>query len=94
MNYLEESIQEWSSEICATQSLKILTKYPIKFFKDCLLQILLGPFLNSLSHLCLSLHMYIHKKSEVNLIDRDVFDRVLRTFFFFIKKHMTFPSFP
>ena len=85
MNYLEESIQEWPSEICATQSLKILTKYPIKFFKDCLLQILLGPFLNTLSHLCLSLHMYIHKKSEVNLIDRDVFDRVLRTFFFLLK---------
>ena len=31
--------------------------YPFKFFKDCLLQILLGPFLNTLSHLYLVLEM-------------------------------------
>ena len=31
--------------------------YPFKFFKGCLLQILLGPFLNTLSHLYLVLEM-------------------------------------
>ena len=38
------------SKICGRQSLKNLNRpYPLKFFKGCLPQILLGPVLNTLS---------------------------------------------
>ena len=38
------------SKICGRQPLKKLNGYPFKFFKGCLPQILLGPFLNALAH--------------------------------------------
>ena len=37
------------SKICGRQPLKNLKGYPLKFYKGCLLQILLGPFLNTSS---------------------------------------------
>ena len=42
-----------SSKICGRQSLKNLKErlYSFKFFKGCPPQMLLGPFLNALSHL-------------------------------------------
>ena len=44
------------SKICGRQSLKNLKGYGLlKFFKGCRPQILLGPFLNSLSHFFMSM---------------------------------------
>ena len=48
---LWESIQEWTSKTCGRQSSCLSRPYPSKFFKGCLPQILLGPFLNTLSHI-------------------------------------------
>ena len=50
-----QSIQEWTSKISERQPLKNLKGYGVlkrpysfKFFEDCLSEILLGPFLNTL----------------------------------------------
>ena len=54
MLYLGQNIQERS-----LWKIDLSRPYPFKFFKGCLPQILLGPFLNTLSHLygriCMSL---------------------------------------
>ena len=46
--------KNWPSKICDRQPLKILKlwsrPYHFKFFKGCLPQMLLGPFLNTLTH--------------------------------------------
>ena len=49
--YMWESIQEWTSKTCGRQSSCLSRPYPSKSFKGCLPQILLGPFLNTLSHI-------------------------------------------
>ena len=43
--YLEQSIQEWTKQNLLKQTISL------QIFKRCLPQILLGPFLNTLSHL-------------------------------------------
>ena len=53
-----QSIREWTSKICGRQPLKNLKEYGLlsrpysfKNLKVCLMQILLGPFLNTLYHI-------------------------------------------
>ena len=54
---MDEVLKNGPSEICQRQPLKVLKWYGllklIKFFKGCLPQIPLGPFLNTLSQLIL-----------------------------------------
>ena len=38
--------------------------YPFKFFKGCLQQILLGPFLNTVSHITLNLQQSFYKQTQ------------------------------
>ena len=40
--------------------------YPFKFFKDCLPQTLLGPFLNILSYMLLKRHSYSEKQGIIS----------------------------
>ena len=47
-----QSIQEWTKENLWKTAFS--RPYPIKFFKGCLPQILLGPFLNTWAQICLS----------------------------------------
>ena len=50
--YMEQSIQEWTSKISGRQPLKRLKRYGLlkfKLFENCLPQILLGSFLNTVS---------------------------------------------
>ena len=53
--HLGQSIQEWTKNNCGRQPYGLWSAlgrpYHFKFFKGCLPQILLGPFLNTLSHL-------------------------------------------
>ena len=59
---MKQSIHERWSKICERQSLKNLKWYglfkpdhaTLKFFKGCLPQILLDPFLNTLSHITIT----------------------------------------
>ena len=44
---MRQSFQEWIKENLWKTAFK---KYPLKFFKDCVPQILFGPFFNTLSH--------------------------------------------
>ena len=47
---LEQIIKNGPSKIYGIQNLNESKPYHSKFFKGCILQILLGPFLNILSH--------------------------------------------
>ena len=72
--HMGQDIQEWTKKICGRQPLKNLKgygllsrPYPFIFFKGCLPQTLLGPFLNTLS--CITFRCsnvlagnYIYKK--------------------------------
>ena len=64
-----QGIQEWPKKICGRQPLKNLKWYGLpsrpyhfKFFKGCLLRILLRPFLNTFTQMCraLKLQMQTH----------------------------------
>ena len=49
-----QSIQEWTKQNLwktVFKKFEVSRPYHFKFFKGCLLQILLGPFLNTLSHI-------------------------------------------
>ena len=51
----EKILKNGPSKICGRQPLKNLKEYgllPFNFFKGCLPQILFGPFLYTLSHMC------------------------------------------
>ena len=56
---MRQSIQEWTKQNLWKTTFKKFEgvwsacskPYPFKFFKGCLPQILLGPFLNTLSHM-------------------------------------------
>ena len=56
---MEQSFQEWTKQNLWKTAFKKFERvwsalgrpYPFKFFKVCLPQILLGPFLNTLSHM-------------------------------------------
>ena len=50
-NKWEKVFKNGPSKIYARQSLKNLKGFDFKFLKGCLLQILLGPFLNTLSQM-------------------------------------------
>ena len=57
-----QSIPEWTKQYLRMDLAKLLEDsrpYPFKFFKGCLPQILLGLFLNALSHV---IHMEIQAK--------------------------------
>ena len=47
MQHMGQGIQEWTMQICGRKSLK----NSLKFFKGCFSQILLGPFLNTLTNI-------------------------------------------
>ena len=70
-----QSIQEWSSKICGRQPLKELKgygllrrPYPLKLFKDCFPQILLGPFLNTLFQILVTIMYFLPRKTFFHLI--------------------------
>ena len=70
-----QSIQEWSSKICGRQPLKKLKGYgllrrlyPFKLFKDCFPQILLGPFLNILFQILVTIMYFLPRKTFFHLI--------------------------
>ena len=48
VRYMDKVFKNGPSKICGIQPLK---SYPFKSFKGCLPQILLGPFMNTLSHM-------------------------------------------
>ena len=62
--HLRQSIQEWTKlNLRKAAFIKfegVSRPYSFKFFKGCLPQILLGPFLNTLSHLYLSCSKTFH----------------------------------
>ena len=50
---LDKAFKNGPSKICGRQPLK--QTMPLQFFKGCLPQVLLGPFLNTLTYLCLKI---------------------------------------
>ena len=63
------SIQEWTKwNLWKTAFKKFEGMYPFKFFKDCLPQILLGQFLNTLSQIVFEIIVYGYMRSEMFVI--------------------------
>ena len=47
----DKVLENGPSKICGKQPYRLFRQYSFKFFKGCLHQILVGPFLNTLTHI-------------------------------------------
>ena len=74
------------SKICGRQPLKNLKAYHFKCFKDCLPQILLGPFMNTLSQMS-SLNSPSRSKRAVKA---SLLIRIIFSYFYFYYSHFYF----
>ena len=61
--FLNNHSVKYYGRVFQEKSNKIGRPYPFKFFKGCLPQILLGPFLNTLSHLIFQMHFSLFNMS-------------------------------